>query len=87
MSNVHTLSTVYHGFADPALPWSLVVRHGTVGNTRDRTEQALMGAKLGPFATKADAVLSLSQTQEIPDALKPFVGKIRFHEERQHAPV
>lgn len=70
-----SLREIYHGYRDPARPYSIVVRYGTHGDVRERTEAMLRREALGPFATKAEAVVARS---ELDPALRPYTDISQF---------
>lgn len=75
MNRSNSLSQVYHGFSDPARPYSLVVRYGTRGSTRDDVERELAQLNIGPCATKDEALLLKLLVSE---RLRPYVDVSKF---------
>ena len=70
-----TIANVYHGHRDQSRPFSLVVRHGTRGTTRQDLERELMKLDLGPCETKDEALLLKLMVSE---RLRPFTDVSKF---------
>lgn len=75
-----TASQAYQGFANPSLPYSLVVRHGTSGTVRERTEQMLRERLSGPFQTKG---MADDAKHRLDPGLRPFVEVIKYTGEEE----
>ena len=72
------LHQLYHGHSNPSLPYSLVVRYGTTGIVRQRTEDMLRAHVKAPFQTKA---MAEDAKHRLDPALRPFVAIDKFTEE------
>lgn len=70
-----TPAQAYPGHRDSAQPFSLVVRYGTRGHTREDVEAELVALNLGPCATR-DAALLLKLM--VSERLRPFVDVSKF---------
>ena len=70
------LHVVYVGHRNKALPYSLVIRHGTHGQVREQLETILRC--VSPFATKLEAVRAKDNVRE---NLRPFVAIETYHKE------
>lgn len=69
-------SSAIRGHEDPNKPFSLVVRYGTRGETRDQTVEEILSKNLGgPYATKDEALVAKAQ---ISRHLQPFTDISTF---------
>jgi hypothetical protein len=66
--------TPYHGHRDPAKPFSVVVRYGTRGDTRERAAEAIRLHTPHPYATKAEA----EEARKRHNGLSPFMEVSTF---------